>query len=86
MSVFLLLILLYMYFVGNTIIQVVMRQEITKEIADLNSDISTLETQFILAQNAINKDLATAKGFVSNGNSKIFIDRSPGTLVLSTGN
>ncbi len=80
------LVLLYMYFVSNTIMHAVVQKEVAKNMVELNSEIAILETEYILAQNSINEELAMQKGFISNNSSKIFIDRTPDALVLVSGN
>ncbi|MAZ56243.1 hypothetical protein CL653_00420 [bacterium] len=80
------LALMYMYFVSSTILHTVVRKEVAKSIIELESKIAELETDYILAQNSINTELAIEKGFIPNDNKKLFADRSVSTLVLSTGN
>ncbi len=79
----LLLFASYVYFVSATVVHVVIRQETSQQIAFLHSEISKLEAQYIEAQHSISSDVASLQGFVETG-KKIFIDRNPGTLVLST--
>ncbi len=74
---------LYMYFLSATVIHVVMRKEVDKEIVALGSTLSELETEFIEAQHAVSEDIASRKGY-KHADNKIFIDRSETTLVLST--
>ncbi len=74
---------LYMYFLSATVIHVVMRKEVDKEIVALGSTLSELETEFIEAQHAVSEDIASLKGY-KHADHKIFIDRSETTLVLST--
>lgn len=75
-------VVLYMYFLSASVIHVVMRKEVDKEIVALGSTLSELETEFIEAQHSVSEDIASAKGF-THTDHKIFIDRSQTTLVLS---
>lgn len=74
---------LYMYFVTSSVVQVVMRQETEREITELNTHIGELESQYIEAQHTISKDIANHEGYVEV-EDKIFVSRTPSTLVLST--
>ncbi len=76
-------IVLYMYFLSASVVHVVMRKEIDKEIVALGSSLSTLETDFIEAQHAVSEDIASLKGY-EHADSKVFIDRGETSLVLST--
>lgn len=73
----------YVYFLSASVIHVVIRKEITSEVALLHSDISKLESEYIKRQHAVSDDIAARKGFIAV-NDKIFLDRSDTTLVLST--
>ncbi len=72
----------YMYFVSASVVHVVMRKEIGKEIATVHTTISQLEAAYIESQHTMSEGLANQKGFVK-ANSKIFIDATTPTLVLS---
>lgn len=72
------LLALYGYFVGKSIINVVVREEVEIHIAEVNSRISDLESSYIAKKNAINLDFAYAQGFKAVG-EKTFVNR--GTLV-----
>lgn len=75
-------VMLYIYFLSASVVHVVMRKEVDKEIAHLGSTLSELETEFIEAQHSVSEDIASLKGF-KHTDHKIFIDRSQTTLVLS---
>lgn len=77
------LFVLYTYFVSATVMHVVLRKEIDHQISDMHSRISSLEAEYIAAQHAVSADIALLPGFVE-ASDKIFIDRAPDTLVLST--
>ena len=83
MGVLVALVGLYMYLVSATVLHVVMQTEIDQEVKGLNSDISELENKYILAQHKVSSDIASMDGYTSIS-KKIFIDRAPDSLVLST--
>lgn len=61
---------LYLYFINQTIINVVERQNNEKRIARVNSQISDLEVSYLDLKNRINMDYALSKGFVKVSNEK----------------
>jgi hypothetical protein len=71
-----------MYFLSASVVHVVMRKEIDKEIATLSSDISELEERYIEVQHSVSQDIATFHGFTET-EDKIFITRGT-TLTLSS--
>jgi hypothetical protein len=75
--------ILYMYFLSASVVHVVMRKEVDKEITSLGSSLSTLETNFIEAQHEVSEDIASLKGY-KHADNKVFIDRGDTALVLST--
>lgn len=68
---------LYVYFVGKSIVNVVVREEVELQIADVNSRLSELELTYITQKDAITMRLAEARGFHSV-KEKTFVSR--GTL------
>jgi hypothetical protein len=74
---------LYIYFVSASVVHVVMRTETNQEIADISTDISELEGNYIAAQHRVSAEIASLQGY-SEAKQKIFIDRSEDSLVLST--
>ncbi len=72
----------YVYFVSIAVAHVVMRKEIDTNIASLGVNVSELEAKYIEIQHSVSSDIATHKGYVAS-NTKIFIDKSADTLVLS---
>ena len=72
------LLSLYVYFVGKSIVNVVVREEVEFQIAEVNSGLSELELDYITKKDSINILLAQERGFKSVSN-KTFINR--GTLV-----
>lgn len=80
---FALSVTLYIYFLSASVVHVVMRKEIDKEIATRASSVSALEAEYIEAQHSVSADIASMRGFALT-KTKIYIDRSDTTLVLST--
>lgn len=77
------LFVLYVYFLSATVVHVVVRKEVTKDITELYTQISNLEAEYIDAQHSVSGRLSSLDGFVET-QQKIFIDRRPSTLVLNT--
>lgn len=76
------LVFAYMYFLSASVIHVVIRKEASQDIRSLQTEIATLEAEYIAAQHAVSADIASLQGFVETPN-KIFLDRTDSTLVLS---
>lgn len=72
----------YMYFVSASVVHVVVRKEIDREIASFGSNVSQLESQYIEAQHLVSNDIATQHGFVRTTDT-IYIDRTASTFALS---
>jgi uncharacterized membrane-anchored protein YitT (DUF2179 family) len=75
---------LYVYFVSASVVHVVMRTEISQEITKISSEISELEGEYIEAQHRVSSDIASLQGYTQT-QSKVFIDKTPSSLVLNTG-
>lgn len=75
----------YMYFVSASIVHVVMRKEISQEIAQVSSQVSQLEARYIEAQHSVSDEIASQHGYTKVA-AKTFIDREASTLVLETTN
>ncbi len=73
---------LYIYFLSASVVHVVMRKEVDKEITTVHTVLSTLETEYIEAQHAVSEDIASLRGFTQT-DKKIYIDRTETALVLS---
>jgi hypothetical protein len=82
LSMVLVTVACYMYFLSSSVVHVVMRKEIDKEIGILSSSIGSLEAEYIEVQHAISEDIASLRGFTRT-DTKIFIDKTAGTLSLS---
>lgn len=76
---------LYIYFLSASVVHVVMRTEINQEVTKISSEISELEGRYIEAQHRVSSDIASLQGY-TQANAKVFIDRTPSSLVLSTVN
>jgi hypothetical protein len=76
-------VLCYMYFLSTSVVHVVMRKEIDKEMASLSSSVGSLEAEYIEVQHAVSEDIASLKGY-KRTDTKVFIDRTEGTLSLSS--
>lgn len=68
----------YIYFVGKSIVNVVVREEVEIQIAEVNSELSLLEFDYLTKKDTINMLFAQERGFKSIAR-KTFINR--GTLV-----
>lgn len=79
----LLLLALYIYFLSSSVTHVVMRTETVRATADLRSEVSVLESQYITAQHQVSATIASLEGYTKI-DDKVFIDRSTPSLVLNT--
>ncbi|MEK9184792.1 MAG: hypothetical protein AAB866_01335 [Patescibacteria group bacterium] len=68
------LFVFYIFLVRQTIINVVARENIEKNIGNMLSSISNLETKYMSVKGNISLDVAYAQGF-KNADSPIFITR-----------
>ncbi len=75
----------YVYFLSASVVHVVMRKEIGQEIAQLGSEVSELEANYIEAQHAVSDEIASHRGYVVV-EDKTFIRKTDATLVLSRNN
>lgn len=82
LSLCLVVVSAYVYFLSLSVVHVVMRKEIDADIRELNTMVSELEASYIEKQHAVSSDIATMKGFVM-ADKKVFIDKGEDTLVLS---
>lgn len=82
-SFFVLLIILlsfaYVYFVQSSIVNVVEREGINKEIASISIKVSSLEAEYLKMRNAINIDVATRQGFKEDFNKINFANIPSGS-------
>ena len=75
----------YVYFVSASVAHVVVRKELTQKITATQTHISDLETEYILAKDAVGEETALQKGFEKN-EKKVFVTRARSNLVLSRNN
>ncbi len=71
----------YLYFLNVSVVHVVMRKEVLKEQNQMRGEIAMLETSYIEAQHKIANRIADLDGY-SVDTAKIFITRGEDTLVL----
>lgn len=83
LSLFVVVVGLYMYFVSSSVLKVVMLKEVDAQVADMGTRMSEIEEEYIEMQHSVSSDIATHKGFVV-ATEKIFIDKTADTLVMST--
>ncbi|MCF7815592.1 MAG: hypothetical protein K9M10_01550 [Candidatus Pacebacteria bacterium] len=72
----------YIYFLSNSVMNVVIRKEIDSEISSMSTVLGQLESKYIEMQYEVSTEIATHQGFVVS-TKKTFIDRTKATLVLS---
>ncbi len=81
LSAFFVVFLSYMYFLSSSVMNVVMRMEVDREIATLGTNVGRLEAEYIEMQHSVSSDIATLQGYVVL-DKKVFIDKAEDTLVL----
>lgn len=74
---------LYMYFLSMTVVHVVVRQEVSHDTKELTSEITSLESEYIVAQHRIST-MITEESDLTATTNKIFVSRTTPSLVLST--
>lgn len=80
----LLLVGAYVYSLSHTVVHVVMRKEASRDLASLQSEISTLEAEYMAVQHRISTEI-TKRTDLAAATEKIFIEKAAPNLVLSTG-
>ncbi len=75
------MIVLYLYFLNMSVVQVVMRIEQVQRQHQLGGEIASLDAKFIEAQHAISSKIATLDGYDTDTN-KIFVSRDQVSLVM----
>ncbi len=71
---------LYSFFVQQTVMQVVTRGEVEKEIATLRANTTMLESRYIALSNTITSELASSLGFRET--SPLLIQRQAVSLAV----
>ncbi|MBI2617863.1 hypothetical protein HYW58_00170 [Candidatus Kaiserbacteria bacterium] len=72
------LVSLYIYFVGKSIVNVVVREETELRIGEVNSLLSELEREYLTKKDAMSMKFAEEKGYYPISH-KLFVNR--GTFV-----
>lgn len=75
------MVVLYLYFLNMSVVQVVMRTDFIQQQRDLNAEIAELESSFIESQHVIASRIATLEGYNTDA-EKIFVSREPASLVM----
>jgi hypothetical protein len=76
-------VILYLYFLNMSVVQVVMRTEYMQEMNQLQTDISLLEADYIKAQHEVSTRLVQVDGY-DISHEKIFVSREQARLVLGS--
>ncbi len=85
-SLFLVAVVAYMYFLSLSVVHVVMRKEVMQDIQALRSEIAFLESSYIEANYVISQKVASTNDF-SAIREKVFIKQNHDTsLVLRNTN
>lgn len=84
LSLFFILFGLYIYFVSASVVQVIARKEVDREIAHMNSHVGALESTYITAKQAISENTIGQYGFVFAPVQKIYVQKAPVNLVFVT--
>ena len=83
-SVLFILFALYIYFISASVVHVIARKEVDREIAHVASAIGDLEFAYITAKQAIAPERLAKYGFLSAPAQKIYVKKAPTNLVLLT--
>ena len=82
MSLLVVAVVAYLYFLNVSVVDVVMRKEAMQEANSLRAEIATLETSYIEAQHKISSKIAETEHYQTD-NEKIFVTRGASNLVLN---
>lgn len=75
----------YVYFISISVVHVIARKEVEREIAHLNSYIGDLESAYIAARQAVTEETLTQHGFVAASSEKIYVKKAnPGLVFAGT--
>lgn len=77
------MIILYLYFLNMSVVQVVMRTEHMQKQKSLNTEIASLESAYIKSQHVIASRIATLDSYNSDSD-KIFVSRDQASLVFGS--
>jgi|GEM_PF-2628710 len=73
---------LYIYMVISSVVQVVVRQEMDKDITEVKQHLAALQTEYMETQQSMSQEIAFQRGYVP-ASSKIYIHEAPDSLALS---
>jgi hypothetical protein len=82
-SIIILLFVSYGFLVNRTILNAISKESMNKEISTINSQVNSLEFQYLNIKNSINMNLALSKGFVAVSNENFAELSSSKSLSLS---
>ncbi len=77
------MVVLYLYFLNMSVVQVVMRTEHVQSQNSLNAEIAALESIFIESQHVISTRIASLDGYTTD-TAKIFVSREEASLVFGS--
>jgi hypothetical protein len=83
LSLVLVLFAAYVYFVSAAVAHVVVRKELSQEITDMQTKISGLEAEYIIAKDGVGLDMALERGFTVK-EDKVFVARKADAVALSS--
>lgn len=81
LSLLLILFAAYIYFISAAIVHVIVRKEVDREIAELNSKIGDLEAAYITAQSKIDEETIGRFGFAP-AEDAVYVRRASTDLAL----
>lgn len=76
------MVVLYLYFLNMSVVQVVMRIEHVQKQHELNAEIASLEAKFIEAQHGVATKIGTLDSYDTDSN-KIFVSREQAKIVMN---
>lgn len=71
---------LYFYFLSFSVIHVVMTEELSEKINQVQGEIAALEATYMDKQHAISLEVVERRGYIASG-KKIFIDRGGDSVI-----
>ena len=80
-SLLVIAVICYLYFLNVSVVQVVMRKEADRESIQLKAEIAQLETRYIESRHTIAARMATLDGFNTEVD-KIFVTRADGDALV----
>ena len=75
------MIVMYLYFLNMSVVQVVMRTDYIQQQNKLNAEITMLDASYIEAQHTIASRIANLEGYDTD-TAKVFVSRQPDSLVM----